>query len=102
MFATRDGERAGFTTEGRTFVVFGASSGFPASFSVAAEDVDLIINGGMSGFQLGDYIAAGDIDGDGADEIAIAAPFVDSFTGRVLVFDLNPPAAAGREWELYE
>ena len=101
MFATRDGERVGFNAEGRTFVIFGKRSGFPSLFQVANDDADVIINGGMNSYQLGDWIGAGDLDGDGADEIMIAAPFVDSSKGRLLIFDLTPITSVGRAWSGY-
>ena len=64
--------------------------------------MDYIINGGVNNFQLGDAIAAGDLDNDGADEFLIAAPFVDGGKGRLLVFDLNPQLAVSARWEMYE
>ncbi len=101
IFSSRDGERPGYDAEGRTFGLFGRAS-FPSRISVQSEEVDFIINGGISYFQLGDTIGSGDIDGDGADEILIAAPFYDAGKGRLLVFDLNPPSAIRGHWQAYE
>ncbi len=101
LFSTRDGERAGFNTEGRTFVIFGRRSGLPSVFQVSADDADVIINGGMDYYQLGDWLGSGDLDGDGADEILIAAPFVDSSRGRLLVFDLTTVTSVGSFWGSY-
>ncbi|MFH0792868.1 MAG: VCBS repeat-containing protein [bacterium] len=101
LFASRDGGRGGFSGEGRTYLVLGRT-GLPSSFSVQSENMDYIFNGSVAGFQLGDWLGAGDLDGDGADEILIAAPFVFSTTGRLLVFDLNPVVAASPTWALYE
>ncbi|MBN1902818.1 FG-GAP repeat protein [Candidatus Sumerlaeota bacterium] len=101
MFSSRDGERPGYDTEGRTYILFGKTS-LPSTISIQNEEFDCIINGGMDYYQLGDTIASGDVDGDGADEILIAAPFVDSGKGRLLVFDLNPRTAVSSFWNLYE
>jgi hypothetical protein len=101
LFSSRDGDRPGLNGEGRTFVVRGLN-GFPAAINLAAEDVDWIVNGGADHFQLGDTVASGDIDGDGADEFMLAAPFLDGSTGRLLVFDLTPIPASATDWQLYE
>ncbi|HRU54036.1 MAG TPA: FG-GAP and VCBS repeat-containing protein [Candidatus Sumerlaeia bacterium] len=101
LFSSRDGERDGFNSEGRTYLVFGKPN-FPSQLSIETEQVDYIINGGVNNFQLGDAIAAGDLDNDGADEFLIAAPFVDGGKGRLLVFDLNPQLAVSARWEMYE
>jgi hypothetical protein len=101
LFATRDGERAGFNSEGRTFVVFGSSAGVDEILRVADEDADVIINGGLDYFQLGDWVASGDFDGDGAEEIVISAPFVDTSTGKLLVFDLTVPTSVDEGWADY-
>jgi hypothetical protein len=101
MFSSRDGERPGYNTEGRAFLLLGKTS-FPSTISIENEEFDYIINGGMDYYQLGDTIASGDTDRDGADEILIAAPFVDSGTGRLLVFDLNPHTRVSSFWNLYE
>jgi hypothetical protein len=101
MFSSRDGERAGFETEGRTFIIMGRYN-LPSHFSVQAEDFDYIINGGLYYFQLGDSIASGDIDGGGVDEILIGAPFYDNGRGRLLVFDLNNRLGVASPWALYE
>ncbi|MDK2971618.1 MAG: hypothetical protein PWP23_1373 [Candidatus Sumerlaeota bacterium] len=103
LYSSRDGERSGFSSEGRTYITFGSASALPTQFLVQNEEADVIINGGVDGLQLGDAVASGDLDGDGADEILIAAPFIDSGTGRLYVFDLTPPpASAERTWTLYE
>lgn len=101
MFSSRDGERPGYNSEGRTFILFGKAS-LPSTISIENEEFDYIINGGMDSYQLGDTIASGDVDRDGADEMLIAAPFVDSGKGRLLVFDLNPRTAVSSYWNLYE
>ena len=101
MFSSRDGERAGFNIEGRTFIIMGQNN-LPSHFSVQAEDFDYIINGGVDNFQLGDSIASGDIDGGGVDEILIGAPFYDNGRGRLLVFDLHTGLGVASPWALYE
>ncbi len=108
FFAARDGERTGWNGEGRTFLIQGRAA-LPQAFTIdedlvsAAARVDVVINGGIDNLQMGDAMAAGDIDGDGAFEICLAAPFLESNTGRLFVFDLSPPrTAAGASWVLYE
>jgi|GEM_PF-690382 len=101
LFTSRDGGRAGYSGEGRAYIVLGRSS-IPAQISLQNEEVDYIINGGATGFQLGDTVAAGDVERDGAAEIFLAAPFLDSGTGRLLAFDLNPVASAKGAWAMYE
>lgn len=101
MFSARDGERPGRNAEGRTFIIFGRRSGLPGVFQVSGDEADVIINGGVDGYQLGDWLGAGDLDGDGADEILIAAPFVDSSRGRLLVFDLTTVTSVGSSWTSY-
>ncbi|HMX63300.1 MAG TPA: hypothetical protein PKD58_09560, partial [Candidatus Sumerlaeota bacterium] len=97
----RDTARPGFTTEGRTFGKFGAATA-TGTFLLQTEQVDLIINGNQSGLQLGDFITTGDPDGDGAAEIMLAAPFINSSTGRALLFDLTSSALDAKSWSLYE
>jgi hypothetical protein len=101
MYASRDGERAGFNSEGRTFVSFGAAT-LPSEYLVENDEADAIINGGMDFLQLGDFIASGDVDGDGSDEVLIAAPFILSNTGRLYIFDLNPFFTATEFWNLFD
>ncbi|MBX7245757.1 MAG: VCBS repeat-containing protein [Candidatus Sumerlaeaceae bacterium] len=103
MFSARDGERPIFSNEGRTYVVGGRAS-FPGTLSLTqgSEQVEYIVNGATNNLQLGDTIATGDIDGDGAVELLLAAPFVNSSTGKLLIFDITPVPAAAAEWQLYE
>lgn len=101
FFPSRDTARPGFTTEGRTFGKFGAATA-TGTFLLQTEQVDLIINGNQSGLQLGDFITTGDPDGDGAAEIMLAAPFINSSTGRALLFDLTSSALDAKSWSLYE
>jgi hypothetical protein len=101
MFSSRDGERPGYNSEGRTYILLGKAF-LPSTISIENEEFDYIINGGMDYYQLGDTIASGDVDRDGADEMLIAAPFVDSGKGRLLVFDLNPHTTASPIWNLYK
>ncbi|MCX7719341.1 MAG: hypothetical protein N2111_13205 [Candidatus Sumerlaeaceae bacterium] len=101
LFSSRDGDRPAFSGEGRTFIVRGRPA-LPATLDLGAEEADWIVNGGANNFQLGDTVASGDIDGDGADEIMLAAPFLDGNTGRLLIFDFTPVPAAAADWQLFE
>ena len=101
MFTSRDGERPGYDAEGRTYLILGKTP-FPTSYSVQSENFDYIINGGVNYLQLCDTFTAGDVDGDGADEILLGAPFLDSSRGRLFVFDLNPRTQVLPQWIFYE
>ncbi len=101
LFSTRDGERLGLGGEGRTFVVLGRTTPFPRILRLAENAADVVINGGYREFQLGDQLAVGDLDGDGADEVLLSAPFSDQSSGRALVFDLTPPTEVNEGWENY-
>ncbi|NRB18318.1 MAG: FG-GAP repeat protein [Rhodobacteraceae bacterium] len=66
---------------GETYVLFGSADGFDASFELASLDGDngFAINGIESGDNAGHTVSsAGDINGDGIDDIAIVARFADS------------------------
>lgn len=101
MLTSRDGERPGFNAEGRVYILLGKSS-LDTSISIENEEFDYIINGGEDYLQLCDTLTSGDIDGDGADELLLGAPFVNSGTGKLLIFDLNPRLSVSSEWSMYE
>ena len=64
----------GRTYAGASYVVFGSDQGFPATIDLAS-DADLIIQGAaacdFSGFSVS---GAGDVNGDGIDDLIIGAP----------------------------
>jgi hypothetical protein len=70
----------GLQGAGASYVVFGRSSGFPASSSLASLDGN---NGALiAGAAVGDFSgrsvsAAGDVNGDGIDDLIIGADFAD-------------------------
>lgn len=101
VFSSRDAARPGFTTEGRTFVVFGSPTLANGDRFLESAGHDLEINGNVSGLQLGDYITTGDLDGDGAHEIILAAPFLNGSTGRIYVLDPSPVPLGASMWQLY-
>ena len=68
-------------TNGRSYVVFGAVSGFPYSLKLGSLDGTngFIINGESAGDGLGNSVSdAGDVNGDGIDDLIISAPIADS------------------------
>lgn len=65
----------GVSVVGRTYVLYGSASGFPAQIGVA--DIDgsngFLINGTLGGENFGIAVAAGDLNGDGRPDLAIGA-----------------------------
>ncbi len=61
---------------GSVFVVFGSSSGFSSSTNLSSLNgsTGFVLNGISSGDAAGESIAAGDINGDGIEDIIIGAP----------------------------
>ena len=59
---------------GAAYVILGRAS-LPAVIDLAAGGADLTLLGGFSSGLFGDAVTAGDMDGDGADEIIIGSPF---------------------------
>lgn len=91
---------------GDVSVVLGRTGEWPHEIVAASSNVDLFILGRRGAVHLGSELAAGDVDGDGRDEL-IAASFgsdgpddTRSFSGDVCVFSFGPgspialPAAA--------
>lgn len=73
---------------GEVYAVFGGPS-LPTTIDASAGQQDVTIYGAASGDRLGEGVAAGDINGDGLDDLVLPAPFAPSKTGV---------AAAGRTY----
>ncbi|MEA5620018.1 Calx-beta domain-containing protein, partial [Cronbergia sp. UHCC 0137] len=68
------------TDSGQSYVVFGKSNGFSSSFNLSTLNGSngFIINGIAAGDESGRSVSsAGDINGDGIDDLIIGAPFAD-------------------------
>lgn len=64
-------------SSGRSYVVFGRSTGFPAALDLIGLDgsAGFMIDGAVSGSNAGRSVsAAGDVNGDGIDDLIIGAP----------------------------
>ena len=60
---------------GASYVVFGSDQGFPATIDLADATADLIIQGAAADDRSGFSVSgAGDVDGDGIDDLIIGAP----------------------------
>ncbi|MBH8561383.1 FG-GAP repeat protein [Nostoc sp. CENA67] len=71
----------GQSSAGKSYVVFGSSSGFNGSFDLSSLDGSngFVINGIEADDSLGKSVSsAGDINGDGIDDLIIGAPYADS------------------------
>lgn len=68
--------------KGRVYIYYGS-----VSLDVTP---DLILEGLASGEEFGSDIGAGDINGDGYDDIICGAPFYNSYTGRIFLFYGGP------------
>ncbi len=105
-FAATSGPSGG-PEGGAAYVVFGRAAGFPADFNLAALDgkIGFRIEGGAAGDRTGRSVSsAGDLNGDGFDDVLVGANYAVSSTGAAYVIfgrrsgfapDLNVSALNG-------
>ncbi len=68
---------------GRTYILFGGATGFPAEFELASLDAGdgstgFVVNGSTFGGDLGISVATGDVNGDEVDDVIInASPIIE-------------------------
>ena len=78
--APNAGVSGNYGSEGQSYVIFGSSDGFAANIDLAnLDEIDgIIINGANGGDNAGTSVSgAGDINGDGVDDVLIGAPYAD-------------------------
>jgi hypothetical protein len=66
---------------GEVYVVFGGP-GMAGEIDTAAGEQDIIVFGAQDGDRLGEGVAAGDVDGDGTDDLVLPAPFAVNQAGE--------------------
>jgi len=72
-------DRPGANAAGASYIVFGRTAAFPATFPLASLDGTngFRIDGAAAGDVAGRAVSAGDVNGDGADDLAIGADLAD-------------------------
>jgi len=78
-----------------------------SSATLAPADADAVIQGELSGWDMGEAAALGDFDGDGMVDVALGASDAAGQKGRVAVFSGasllgTPPAGPGQPWDASE
>ncbi len=68
--------------KGRVYIYYGGMS--------MDVNPDVILEGLVSGEEFGTDVGAGDVNGDGYDDVICGAPFYDSYTGRIFLFYGGP------------
>jgi hypothetical protein len=69
-------------TAGAVYVVRGSKT-LPRTMDLASQQADFTVHGALPDDTLPNYLAAGDLNGDGPDELVIGAPFADGASGQV-------------------
>jgi hypothetical protein len=87
-----DGPANGRELGGEVYVVFG-SEGL-ADVDLAAGEQDVTVFGEAIDGRLGEFVAAGDVTGDGVADLVLAAPFAAGGAGETYVFPGGPSLPA--------
>ena len=88
LIISAHGSDAGFPSSGASYVVFGKASGFTANIALGSLDgtSGFRLRGGAGGDQSGVSVAsAGDVNGDGYDDLIVGAPSASNFAGKAYV-----------------
>lgn len=86
-----DGPLGDRSKAGEVYAIFG-SAGRTGSVDLAAGEQDITVYGAAPDHLLGESVAAGDVNGDGLDDLVISAPFAPASGGA---------AAAGQTYVIY-
>ena len=86
-----EADRPGKKFIGQSFVIYGNDQGFPDSLLVTSlnQDIGLVINGVLAGDNAGSVGAAGDVNGDGIDDLLIGAQYAEQTGVTYLVYGSN-------------
>jgi hypothetical protein len=93
------GNDEGGYNAGKAYVVFGSSIGSGGTFALADADVGLVGEG--NGIRAGWVAPAGDVDGDGLDDVLVGAPWASAAEvecGKTFVWFGSTLAAGGTFW----
>jgi len=88
IIGARYADPDGNPNAGQSYVVFGRADGFPVAIDLASLDgtTGFTLNGLVASDELGRWVSnAGDVNGDGCDDLIVGAPSANSWAGQSYV-----------------
>ena len=82
IIGANQADPAGGGSAGETYVIYGGP-GLPATIDLNSTSADLTVFGDDAGDASGSFVAAGDIDGDGTDDLILSAVGADPAGGSI-------------------